>query len=331
MRKNILYFFISILISAILLCLVLGKFGIKEIWQSFLSFSPVGAFWILILTILYNLTAVWRWQSILKGGGYNISSKKIAPIWLAGIAVGYFTPIAVMGDGVVRAHMLKRNTQVSWKGGITSILIDKIFEGSIFLLIIILGIVVFISGNLAIPSGLGVILLLLLFPILGITFFYSRAFKSQSIIKFISKPVEKFIQGKMSLKALDWEKEVFDFFEVKNKNMWRAVIFCILRGMICWLRCWSLLYFLGLNASGLVALVIAAFTNLSYLFPLPAAIGSHEALQTFAFSQVGLAARSAVAFSFILRAFDSLLYLIGGLIAFHHGVKWTGEKFLNIK
>jgi uncharacterized protein (TIRG00374 family) len=320
MQKRELLILFSFLIAGVIIYFVFQKIGAKEIWQAFLSFSPWGIFWVLVLTVLFHLTAVWRWQAILKDKGYFLSSRKIAPAWLAGFATAFFTPVAIMGDGAIRGYILKDKFSVPWPKGIISIFIDKVLDGTIFFLTIIVGIVFFILQALTIPLELWMIILILLFPIGAISFFYFRAFKSQSMLKLIEKPIQKIFK-KIPAGAFSWENELFNFFNSKNKNMWQAMIFNFVRGIINWIRCWVLLLFLGLPINWAESLIIIGFVNLAYVVPLPAAIGSHEAIQAFIFSRLGFQPHNAVAFTLILRAFDVLIGIVGIFIVFRFGAK----------
>ncbi|HOA47421.1 MAG TPA: lysylphosphatidylglycerol synthase transmembrane domain-containing protein [Candidatus Pacearchaeota archaeon] len=320
MKKRELLILLSFLIGGAIIYFVFQKIGVKEIWEAFLSFSPWGVFWVLILTVLYHLTAAWRLKVILEDKKYPISTKGVFSTWLASFALAYFTPIALMADGVLRAYILKEKYSVPWKENIISNFIDKLLDGTIFFLTIITGIIFFILHNLTIPIKLWMAILILLFPIGGITFFYYRAFKNQSMLKLIEKPIQKMFK-KLPERAFFWESELFDFFKSNNKNMWKAMVFNFVRGIINWSRCWVLLLFLGLPINWIESLIIVGFTNLAYVLPIPAAIGSHEAIQAFTFSKLGFQSHNAIAFTLILRAFDVLIGIVGIGIAFRFGTK----------
>lgn len=321
MQKREWFILLSFLVAGLIIYFVFQKIGTQEIWQAFLSFSPWGIFWVLILTVLYHLTATWRLQAILKDRGYFVSTKEVFSAWLASFAIAYFTPIATMADGVLRVYILKEKNSVPWKENIISNVIDEILDGTIFFFAIIVGIVFLILHTLTIPVKLWMVILILLFPIGGIAFFYFRAFKSQSMLKIIEKPLQKIFKNAMFSKAFSWEKELLSFFDPKNKNMWRAIMFSFARGIVNWIRCWVLLLFLGIPLGWIGSLIVIGFANLAYVLPLPAAIGSHEAIQAFIFSNLGLQTHSAVAFTLILRAFDILIGIVGIFIAFRFGAK----------
>jgi len=333
MKKNIVLFLLTLIFGALLFYFVLDKVGTKEIWQAFLSFSPVGIFWILILTIIYTIFGIWRWQVIIKGMGSHFSLKDISGAWLAGFGLGYLTPIAVLGGEAVRSYIIKKKKNFPWKEGIVSIFIDKVFEGTTFFLITILGIIFFISKVMAVPLKIWVVLLILLFPIGGITFFYLRAYRSQSMVKFIQLPLKKFIQSKNVHQKVNGllnssEKIVFNFFEVKNKYTRQCILLSLIRGAISIIRSWFLVLFLGFKIGIISALSITAFTNISYLIPLPAALGSHEAIQAFVFPSLNLSSHSAIAFALILRAFDMLMAFCGVFVVLKLGTQWIKKKII---
>lgn len=329
MKRNLILILISFLIACALFYFVSDRVGAEEIWHAFFSFSPAGIFWILILTIIFILLGAWRWQLILKDRGDKFSLKDITSSLIAGFGISYFTPFAVLGGEAFRGYYLKKKFSFSWSKGIISIFIDKIFEMSVFFLIIILGILCFVFETLTLPSSVRIILLSLLFPIIILFIFYFKAFKKQSIVKLAERPIKKFTSKEMSDVILTHEKEIFNFFRSENKNMWYVVILSFARGIVNWIRSWMILYFLGMKVGGAVAFSVIAFTNLSYLFPLPAALGSHEALQAFSFFALGLTAEKAIAFTLVLRAFDILIAVIGIFIILRFSSKWIKDKITN--
>jgi len=326
MRKGVIYFLITIFISGILIYFVFKKIGIREIWEEFLSFPFLGIFLVSILTLFFVLIGIWRWKVILQYEKKNISSKDLIPLWMAGFAISYFTPFAIFGGEGAKIYYLKKNFFLPWKVGIISVFIDKIFEVSIFFLIIILGIIFFILKTLTFPSRFWSLFLIILFPVIALLLFYVRAFKKQSIIRLFEKPLKSFINEKATNEISCYEEGIFDFFKTSNKNMWKVLLLSFLKGIVNWLRSWAILWFLGIRVNGMITLSVMAFTNLSYLFPLPAALGSHEALQVFSFSLLGLPGEKAIAFTMILRAFDVLVATLGVLMAFRLGTKWARGK-----
>ena len=328
MKKNIVLILISFLIAGIIFYFVFSRIGAEEIWREFFSFSSSGIFWVLILSVIFVLSGALRWQLILKDRGDKFPLKDLIFASTAGFGISYFTPFAILGGEAFKGYYLNKKFSFSWTKGVISIFIDKIFEMSVFFLIIILGITCFIFETLTLPLSVRIILMVLLFPIIILFIFYFKAFKKQSMIKLIEKPVKRITNKKMANVVLLHEKEIFNFFRSENKNMWYVIILSFIRGIVNWLRSWAILYFLGLKVGGAVAFSVIAFTNLSYLFPLPAALGSHEVLQAISFFALGLVSEKAVAFTLILRAFDILIAIAGIFIVLRFSSKWIKEKLI---
>jgi len=330
MKKNIILALVTLFAAYLILRWALAEIKTEEIWDIFFTFPPEGIFWILIFTIIGILLSAWRWKIILEDRGCNLSFKKVVGSWIAGFGLDYFTPFAILGGETFRGYFLNKRYNVPLGKGIVSIIIDKILDGSIFFLIIILGIIFFVFETFTIPVKLLTILFLVFFPVVGIIVFYFKAFKSQSMVKVFKKPIfGKIIGEKLRKNIIIHEEEVFNFFEKDNINVKKAVVISFLKGTILWLRSFGIIYFLGIKISAIQSLIVVAFTNLAYLFPMPAAIGSHEVLQIFSFSKLGFVVGGAVAFTLILRAFDLLVGLIGLFIAFKFGASRMKEMILN--
>ncbi|HDH99294.1 MAG TPA: hypothetical protein ENF68_01250 [bacterium] len=143
--------------------------------------------------------------------------------------------------------------------------------------------------------------------------------KRESIVGFFLKlfGLERFNSGNSVLK---FEREIFDFFRLENITMWKTFFFSFLKALIMYFRAWFLILFLGKNLSCLFALPILSFTYLAAMIPIPAVLGSHEAIQVFAFGSLGLGAPAATAFTMIIRAADLLVALIGIAALFQLGI-----------
>ena len=99
-------------------------------------------------------------------------------------------------------------------------------------------------------------------------------------------------------------------------------------GLMC-LRAWVLILFLGSNIEFLSSLSVLGFTYLAAMIPIPAALGSHEAIQSFAFNSLGLNISFATAFTMIIRAAELLFALAGLVIVFRVGLMSFKDMFFN--
>ena len=79
-----------------------------------------------------------------------------------------------------------------------------------------------------------------------------------------------------------------------------------------------------------MALSILSFSTLVQLLPIPAVLGSHEIVQVFVFSSMGLGANVGTAFTMIIRVADLTLAFIGIFIIFNFGLALL-KKIILIK
>lgn len=261
---------------------------------------------------------MWKWKIILKSQGYNLSRRKLSGPYLSGFSLAYLFPMFIFGGEIFKGYLLKENFSVPWKNGITSIFIDKILEAAVFLLAILAGLIFFLLKIGLPPKNLGMILAgFLLGGAIGIGFFYFKIFKKESIVKILAK----FFNHKkfLNVELLEAEKEIFIFFKHRKKALLQASFLAFLRVAVTWLRFWVLILFLGKNIGFFSVLPILGFYYFAFTIPIPTALGSHELIQTFSFSALGLGAGLAPAFTMIIRGAELILAFVGLAIFFSLG------------
>lgn len=315
--KKFLLFFLSLLVGLGLLLWVISFIGWEEIKLAFLVFSGWQGVVIVFLTGLMLGTGIYKWKVILKSQGYNLSTQKLIQPYLAGFSLIYLFPMLLLGGEVFRGYFLKEKFSLSQKKALSSVLIDKILEATVFLFIIFIACFYFLFKISLPPKDLGIIIggILIFFSFL-IGFFYFKSFKKESIANFFIK----FFNKKFNHQGiLEIEEEVFYFFKFKKRALWEGISLTFLRVAITWLRCWVLILFLGKNSGFLPALAILGFYYLALLIPIPTALGSHEVIQIFTFQALGLGASLAPAFTMIQRGAELVLAFLGLVIFFRLG------------
>jgi len=319
MRKILLLLF-SFLVG-IGLFIWIGKIvGWEEIKNSFLVFTGWYGVAIFLLTLLIMLISVWRWQEILKGSGSKISIKELFAPYLAGFSVMFLAPILLWGGEIFRGYILKKNNSIPWPKGIASVIIDRILEWTTNLVVIFFGVLFFLLIIDFPPIKLGIVFggVFLLF-VGGIGYFYLKVFKKESMARTFFN-----IFGLKSLSQnngiLDTEREIFDFFKLKKKALWKTFGLSFLRTGAMYARVWLLIIFLGKSVSALSILSVLGFTYMAAMIPIPTALGSHEAIQIFAFNSLGLGASVATAFTMIIRGAELIVALAGAAILFKLGI-----------
>jgi uncharacterized protein (TIRG00374 family) len=316
--KKILLFSLPILIGAGLFYWVIRTVGWQEIRKSFLVFGGWQGLAILALTLLAFLLGTFVWQEVLKGMGARVSFKKLWQAYLAGFSIRYLVPMVIIGSEVFQGHILKEMDSITWEKSMASVIIHRILELTISLMVIFFGIPFFLM-KIGLPplklafifGGIVLVLTVLIF------YFYFKSFKRESMAKAIGR----IFNNKLDTKPLEIEKEIFSFFKIRKLTMWKSFILSFLRVLIMWFRTWLLILFLGKSLTALPALSILGFYSLVTMIPIPADLGSHEAIQAFAFSSLGLNAGTGTAFALITRGAELIVSLIGIIILFRLGLE----------
>jgi len=325
--KKILFFFVSLSIGLGLLVWIICSIGWGEIESAFRFFSPEAGAIILFLTILANLIRSLRWKTILKNQGYDIPILRVLEYYLSGNAIAFFIPMVIFGGEVFRGYDLKEKYSMPWSKSIASVVIDRISELTIYVAATILGMAFFItSANL--PSyKMGITVFLLFFIIIVlISLFYFKSFKKESIIRFFLKKLNA-QNSEGAETAIEVEKEIFRYFKPKKKIMWQGFGLSFLVEIVLLARTFFLILFLGKSISIFLAISIVAFSSLALALPIPAALGSHDAIQSFVFTTLGLGAGTGAAFVMVIRGAELIAALIGLFFFFKFGIQFL-QSFL---
>ena len=232
----------------------------------------------------------------------------------------FLAPIMLLGGEMFRGYVLKEKNQVPWSKGIASVIIDRILDWTVNLIFIFLGILVFLL-TIGLPSKKLMIIFggAFLFFLFGLSIFYFKVIKRESMAEFILRifGIEKFNHTNS---VLEIEKEIFNFFKPQKISMWKSFALSFLMAGIFYCQAFILISFLGKKIELLSNLSILGFIYLAAIIPIPASLGSHEAIQTFAFSSLGLGAPLALAFTMIIRGAELLIALAGLIILYRLGI-----------
>ncbi|MFC1789675.1 lysylphosphatidylglycerol synthase transmembrane domain-containing protein [Patescibacteria group bacterium] len=336
--KRFLLFLISLLVGIGLLSFTLKYVGLEEIKNAFRVFTGWHGLIIFGLTLLMILVGTWKWKEILSEEGVKIPTIKLIKPYLAGFSVTFLAPMLLWGGEIFRGYFLKEKHSVPWAKGMASVIIDRMMEWTASLVVIIFGLLFFFYKISLPPQKIGIIIAVVFFIFAGgVFYFYFKVFKKESILEVLLKI---FGLGKIKEKAifLEIEKETFKFFKLENRKMWFVFFLSLLRSAVMLIRAWVLIIFLGKNIGWIAALSVLGFSYISSLIPIPTALGSHEIIQTFVFSSLGLGFSSATAFAMILRGSEFLVSLLGLTILFKQGIEFFNnfifkkmENFINNK
>lgn len=308
----------------------LGKIiGWEEIGDAFAVFKGWQGLVIIIFSFLIALLGNWRWKEILKVSNIEISFSQLFKIYLGGYAMMYLFPILLWGGEAFRVYGLMKEKKLSWKKTFASVIIERVLEWTANILVIFIGLSFFLYKIYLPPKELIIIFgASLVFFVSVITYFYINALGKKSIVrKIVMSFWKKEVSDENGMLAV--EKDVFNFFQLRNGSFKKGVALSVLRALVMQARGWILIYFLG-NAIGFFpSLAILGFTYLSSMIPIPTSLGSHEAVQFYAFTSLGMTASMATAFTMIIRAAEIVVSSVGLVFLIKTGFNLVGDKFLS--
>jgi len=334
MRKNLIYFLITLVIGFLIFVLMMKTVGWQRVFEALFLFVSLKGLVILLLTFLTAVLSIWRWRIILEKLTGRSEFKGLSKIWFAGFTFTYLlTPIAILGGEPVRVYLAKKFYSIDFKKSFSSIAIDRIFEWALFLIFTIGGIFTFLFyGNFPsrkmgwlVISVVGGLSLLLLF------FFFKSLRKESALLWFLKvfgvkkEKIENLQNGNF---IFGIEKEIINFLSLKKKVFWQIFGLSFLRYVVFFLRAFFLVFFLGGEMKLVRSFAIYGFNNLASISPVPAALGTLEATGILSFNTLGLGKAAGTIFAMVVREADLLMSLVGVVFLVIFILKLTGEKML---
>jgi len=317
------------LILGVAIFIQLGRvIGWSEIGKAFAVFTGWQGLVIVALSFLVAIIGNWRLKEILKDSGIDVPFITLFKVYLGGYSMMYLIPIIIWGGEAFRVYGLTKEKDVSWKKVFASVIIERILEWTINIVVIFLGLAFFLYNVYLPPKELIMIFgASLIFFVSIISYFYIKALGKKSIVRQIVKRFwKRDVRDDNSFITV--ENEVFEYFKW-GKGFNKGVVLSLLRAFVMQIRVWILIIFLGNMIGFWPSVSILGFTYLSSMIPIPTSLGSHEAIQFFAFTSLGLVASMATAFTMILRASEIIVSTVGMAFLLRTGFKLAETKIIN--
>lgn len=333
--EKFIKFLLFLAVGLTVFFLVMQQAGSENINQAFMLFFSVNGLLILLLTSLFIFLGIVKWKSILKSLGHKFKLRQLSPLWLLGFAISYVTPFSLFGGEIFRMYFTKKRfPELKWEKPMASVAIDKLLDATVFFLFLIAGLISFtFFGQLnSLWTIIGIVIMAAaLFSLLAI--FYIKRYKKESALEWLINIVglkkTRFINGKQNREAIFLaEKEVFDFFDVKKIQFWKAAGITFLRYIIHFMRGLVLVFFIVGNIGFLKSLAVYSFASLSSLTPMPATLGALEIGQGIVFRVLGFGFGTGTVFSMVWRGADLMVCLVGAIFLIIYTVKLAEEKVL---
>ncbi len=338
--NKFIFFSASLLVGFLLFVAVIENIGIAKIIETVLTFKLWQFVLLLFLNGITFLFSAFRWKIILNAIGEFPAFKKILAARMVGNAINYLTPSGLAGSEFFKAIVLSKESGVSAGKVFASIVVDGTVFLATILTFVIIGIFSLVSFSTA-TSAKGLVLseAAIVFLILLFYLFYAKMIKPQK------SPEEKgfftFFIGLLRLnkiaaianienKIFKMETEIRVVFSQQRFVLFRSLIITLLEFGSLFLSYWLTVWFLGIALSFKMFFAIIAVLYLSYLLPLPGALGGMELGQSFAFTFLNIGAATGIAFTLITRILSLVYVALGIVYLFYFETRIISQKIFDV-
>jgi len=234
---------------------------------------------------------------------YNLKDSFI--VYLAGIYAGIVTP-GRLGE-FLKAVYLKSDKGISLSKGMSSVLVDRLFDLYLLIILGLIGIWKFdILGKLSTTSLL-LLIIFVLFPLFLLNKHLMR--------KFVGLIYKSVIKKKTQLRH-KIEERFEDFYNGINqlinlKLIYSALLTC-LSYLVFFIQCYLIAIAMGISINFIIITLFMAISNLISFIPISiSGLGTRDATLIYLFSLIDLSPELAVSYAFLVFI---TFFVCGGLM-----------------
>lgn len=300
------------LVGLLVALLVISFVGGDELALAASRFSAAFLLPVLALLVAEALVSTWRWQVVLGAQGEFISFRKLLPVWMAGNAFNYLSPIVFMGGEGVRVFMLKNRFNIAYHRAGASVVIDQLFNGASVVAVALVGAGV-LTWYVSSPGTTTAVLFVggIFVPVsLLLAFVFIQALRGRQTLSAILRLLSLH-RTRVGTFMRSMEGEIIAFMELSSRAFWLAVLASVARQLLLVARAMFVLAAVGQTLAWADGLLALSGVYVSYALPVPLAIGVQEVSQTALFALLGWGAGVGVLFSALYRAAELTLTFPG--------------------
>lgn len=313
--SNSLKYLLTWVFGILLFFFIAKNLGSKEIIKAFHFIFSLQGFILFLITISIVLVSILKRSYIYKNFGIKLSFKENIKTWLINFALDYFTPVSLTGGEIPTILLLQKKYNVEPVNSTSGILIDKILNGTISFISILIGIIVFaLYYTFSSRIIFYFIIFIVIFLLSLLVIFYSKMLKRESLLKWLFQKLkisEIFDKSKNANFIFLVEENLINFFDIKKISFWKGFLLALLREILLIFKTGILITFLAGGLELQKVFIIYALINLAAIFPTPAALGSFELMSLIGFSSLNLGSGTSLTFAMAQRFLDVLVALFG--------------------
>jgi len=333
--KKTLFLLVSLILGGVLMFLAFRQVNPDEIMTVIFLFPKEG----LLAIFLVNFLAVFlvsakRWQVILEGQGCKIGFLKVLRAKMAGFALSYITPSAMIGGEPIRAYMIKEESGCGWERSFAAVIIDQIIFFFCLFVAMIAGFVL-LAEHFSLPMEVFYLFLSVFF--LAVFVFYvlynrilNRGAEDPAFLTYLlhKTGLDRLNFVRCRLKSVDiTEKSIERFFHKEKICFFQALFWGGLETLLDVASVALTCFCLGQPFGVMESFGIFFFLTLANFFPIPGALGSLEFALNFVFNILGMGGGLGLVFSLVYRLINIVLCILGFAAIAYFSLKTLSHHF----
>lgn len=246
-----------------------------------------------------------RWNQLLGTQSIQYNIKNAFIVYLAGICAGFVTP-GRLGE-FIKAVYLKSDKGVSLSKGMSSVLVDRLFDLYPLIILGLIGIWKFdILGKLS-SISLFLLIIFVLSPLLILN--------RQLMGKVLDLIYKTFIKKKVQLRNKIEERFEAFYTGINQLITFKLIVSVLLTSLsylVFFIQCYLIALAMGISINFITITLFMAISNLINFIPISiCGLGTREATLIYLFSLIGLKPELAVSYSFLVFI---TFFVCGGLM-----------------
>lgn len=291
------------LVGIIILCVILSRIDLTKI-ISCLTKVNIS---LLIFVVLLNVTQIflksYRWNRLLQKQSIQYNLKDSFLVYLSSIYAGFITP-GRLGE-FVKAVYLKSDKGISLSRGMSSVLLDRLFD--LYLLIILGSIGIWQFALLGKISDISLVMsiVVILSPLLML----NRQLMEKLLKSLYNIVIIKKAKGKIDEKFEDFYNGLNEL--IGPELLFSGLLTC-LSYLIFFTQCYLIVIAMGISVNFISITLFMAISNLISFVPISiSGLGTRDAALIYFFSLIGLKSELAVSYAFLIFI---TFFVCGGLM-----------------
>ncbi|NIA04225.1 MAG: flippase-like domain-containing protein [Nitrospiraceae bacterium] len=247
-------------------------------------------------------------------------------------AISYITPFAFMGGGPVRAWFIRK--RVPFDKAMSATLIDKFFDFIVNITLLFIAFFVILFKYAVYDRWfIGISLFFIIVGSFFVFFVFFRFSKGKNIIipimKFLRIDRMRIIKRHLSF-INNVELQLVAFFKYNKRNLIVPLLYSFVGIVLMYFEYLFLLYSMNISHFSLFfPITIIVIIGLSFMIPIPAALGSLELFVLSFFMLNGMSLSQGLALVLIVRFKDISISVLGIILLMHTDFRFS--KLENIE